>query len=75
MCIDSFPEPFANCCFIIDTKLYLSVFHNTTLTHYHFIYETETKTVLTKVYNHELDCSKKNFPYKAFYNPDLNEIY
>ena len=75
MCIESFPEPYANCCFITDTKLYLSVFHNTTFTHYHCIYETETKTVLGKIFSQEINCSKSNFPYQAFYDLVKNEVY
>lgn len=41
MCHNSFPDPYTNCTFISETRLYISVFHNYDLVHYHFIYDLE----------------------------------
>ena len=75
MCVDTLPEPFANCCFMRDSKIYVSVFSTTTLTHYHFIYDFKDRIVVGKISNKVLDCTKRNFPCKAFFNHEKNEIY
>ena len=37
MCILTFPDPFITCCFITDDLMFVNLFHNATITHYHFI--------------------------------------
>lgn len=45
MPIDNFPDPFINCCFVEDTLIFVNLFHNATLTHHHFFYNTDTKLI------------------------------
>jgi hypothetical protein len=74
MPIDNFPDPFINCCFITDKLLFVNLFHNASLNHHHFFYNIETKQITS----HEIikmECNKKNFPQKCFYNSNNNEIY
>ena len=40
MANEEFPDPFGSCCFVDDKTIFLSVFHNYTRTHYHFIWDT-----------------------------------
>jgi len=75
MCIPGFPDPFINCAFITDSRLFIVLFHNHSLTHYHFIYDMDKKQLVGKVNELKMDCSKKNFPYKTFYNETANEVY
>ena len=75
MCTHIFPDPFGNCSFVTDTKLYICVFHNATLTHYHFLYDFEAKARIGETTKVEVECTRKNFPYKSFYNDDDKEIY
>jgi len=75
MAIQDFPDPYIVCCFVTDEKVFIGFFHNFTLTHYHFIYDIVKREIVGEVVKFQLDCNKKNFPYKSFYNEDLNEIY
>lgn len=75
MCIQTFPDPFITCCFVSDTKIFINLFHNATLTHYHFLYDIEVREVVGDVVKRVLDSTKKNFPYNCFYNDERNEIY
>lgn len=71
MPINNFPDPFITCTFVNDNILFVNLFHNHSLFHYHFFFHILEKkiTSLTKV---KLDSNNKNFPYKCFYNSDLN---
>jgi len=75
MAIQGFPDPYITCCFIDDDRIFVNLFYNPKLTHYHFIYNIKTKQVDGEIVSKEIDCSRKNFPYKCFYNDDLDEIY
>lgn len=79
MCNQDFPDPYVTCCFVTKTLLFVNLFHNYTLTHYHFLYNTETRKIIGgpdgKPVTKKLDCTKKNFPYKSFYNEERNEVY
>lgn len=44
-----FPDPFIVSSFIDDKRLFVALFHNHTLTHYHFIYDIEGQHVDEKV--------------------------
>ena len=74
MCNQSFPDPFITCTFLDAKKIFINLFHNYSFTHYHFIYDLE-KRQAGKVSSRVLTCTKKNFPYKCFYNDEKNEIY
>jgi hypothetical protein len=63
------------CCFITDEKVFINLFYNPTLTHYHFIWDVTKKSIVGKPVQLKMECSKKNFPYKCFYNEDKHEIY
>ena len=76
MCHASFPDPFANVTFINEDRVYVNLFHNHSLTHYHMIYDLDAKAVIGKVISrHMIDTNSKNFPYKCFYNDERNEVY
>lgn len=75
MAISGFPDPYITCCFVDDELIFVNLFYNYTLTHYHFIYNIETKQVVGEIVKFNLDCSKKNFPYKCFYNDEKHEVY
>ena len=74
MCNQSFPDPFITCTFLDAKKIFVNLFHNYSFTHYHFLYDLEKKSA-SKVSSRVLTCTKKNFPYKCFYNDEKNEIY
>jgi len=42
MCIYTFPDPYITCTFINDNLVFINLFHNATLTHYHFFLNLET---------------------------------
>jgi len=71
----SFPEPFATCTYISHDRIFVDVFYNYALTHYHFIYNLKDRSVEGEVQTIVLDCTRKNFPYKCFYNDERDEIY
>ena len=51
MPINDFPDPFISCVFIDDNLIFVNLFHNATLTHYHFFYkfeEDENKNIISK---------------------------
>ena len=75
MCVDSFPDPYAVCCFITDELVFVSVFHNPTLTHCHFVWDSRSRKVVGEVCKRTIGRSQRNFPYKAFYNDEKHEVY
>mmetsp|Transcript_801 Transcript_801/g.1008 ORF Transcript_801/g.1008 Transcript_801/m.1008 type:complete len:398 (-) Transcript_801:899-2092(-) len=75
MAIEGFPDPYITCAFVGDDKIFINLFHNYTFTHYHFVYDIRRKAIDGQVVSRNIDCSKKNFPYKCFYNDEKNEIY
>lgn len=85
---DDLPDPFIVCCFVGDTKVFVALFHGYTQTHYHFIWDLSTRTIIGDTLNdsgggsitdaavtHKLDTSNKNFPYKCFYSEEKDQIY
>lgn len=75
MVYPGFPDPSITCTFVAATKIYINLFHNPTLTHYHFVYDFEAKSVCGDVVSFQMDSNKKNFPYKCFYNEEKDEVY
>ena len=75
MAIQGFPDPYVTCTFISDDLIFVNLFHNYSLTHYHFIYDVTAKKKVGNSVSLEMECSKKNFPYKCFYNEELKEVY
>lgn len=54
----------------------MALFHASSLTHYHFIYDIERGVIEGKpVAVANPDWSYQNFPVKSFFNADLNEVY
>jgi hypothetical protein len=49
MCNNDFPDPFITCTFITDDKLFVNLFHNHSFTHYHFIYDIKSRSVVGNV--------------------------
>lgn len=75
MAISGFPDPYITCCFVGDNRIFVNLFYNFDLTHHHFVWDTSKKQIVGQHVQYKMDCSKKNFPYKSFYNDDKNEIY
>jgi len=75
MAISGFSDPYITCCFIDDDRVFVNLFYNPTCTHYHFIYNFKSHKMEGNPVNKVLDCSRKNFPYKCFYNEEKDEIY
>ena len=40
-----------------------------------FIYSRGQNNIISEVVTKDLECSKKNFPYKSFYNDQDDEVY
>ena len=55
--------------------IYIDLFHNAELKHIHFIYDLSKRAILGKAEEKILSYTKKNFPYKCFYNDERDEIY
>ena len=70
MAIDQFNEPFACCCFVDDQTVFISLFHNYEMKHYHFLLDLNKKKVIGKVASKEMEHLKKNYPIKCFYNKE-----
>lgn len=72
MCNNDFPDPNIICCFVDDDTIFVALFHNYSRMHYHFLYDAKHKCILEnkEPVKSEIDCTKKNFPYKCFYNED-----
>lgn len=70
MAISGFPDPYITCAFIDDERIFINLFYNYEYTHYHFIWDTTNRKILGEVVTKKLVCSKKNFPYKCFYNEE-----
>lgn len=75
MPISGFPDPFIVCAFIDDDRICISLFHNKTLRHFHFIYSDSKKVILGEPVIMKMECTMKNFPYKIFPNNEEGEIY
>ena len=77
MCNNDFPDPNIICCFVDDDTIFVALFHNYSRTHYHFLYDAKNKCILEnkEPVKMEIDCTKKNFPYKCFHNEDKKQIY
>lgn len=69
-------DPFVACCFVSDALIFVALYHGPTRTHYHFLWDTITKSIQDVV---PVECvlegsSEKNFPQKAFYSEEQNQI-
>lgn len=74
--IAGFAQPFASSAFINDDRIFLNVFHNATLMHYHLIYSISAQGVVSNIGKRQFtDCTSKNLPWKTFYNDEDDEIY
>ena len=51
MPIQGFADPFCTCSFITDERVFVQLFYNYSLTHYHFIYNHSTRSIEGQVYS------------------------
>ena len=72
---ECFPEPYASCCFVSDDRVFVDVFYNYKLTHYHFVWDLRKRRILGKRGKVRVDCTAANFPYNCFYSETRNMIY
>ena len=75
MAIDGFMDPFVTCCFVSETKVFVNLFHNDTLTHYHMIIDTTTSKMVGNFVKVDIGGTRKNFPYKCFYDDEDDKVY
>ena len=77
MAVTNFPDPFITCCFISNDIIFINLYHNHLMKHFHFFYNIDQKKLVGKVIDFKLgmESSKKNFPYKCFYNDVEDEVY
>jgi hypothetical protein len=75
MAVSNFPDPFVTCCFVQEKVLFINLFYSYECTHYHFYFDFESRKILGQVKSMVIGTSKKNFPYKCFYNDEENEVY
>ena len=76
-------DPFITCCFVGNDKVFVSLFHGGSMTHYHFIWDTITRSVIgmndptlgEQAVSHKMSGSTQNFPFKSFYSEEKDEIY
>lgn len=70
--VAGFCDPYITSSFIDDDRIFVNLFHNVELKQYSFIYSIKADNLISKVQTHKfsVECSKKNFPYKTFYNYD-----
>jgi len=62
--------------FIDNDFLFVALFCNHQLTHYHFIYDMVNRCIKDDlVVTHVLKTNTENFPVSSFYNPATDEIY
>ena len=75
MPIQGFADPFCTCSFIDDDRIFVQLFYNHDLTHYHFIYDHSKRQIEGNYYSMKMQCTSKNFPYQSFHNSDENVVY
>ena len=69
------PQPSISCCFIDDSKIFVTLFHSHYSLHYHLIYDDKKRQVFAGHQHQHLEGRGENYPQKAFYNPEEDEIY
>lgn len=72
---ECFPEPYITCCFVGDDKVFIDLFYNYKLTHYHFFWDIRMRRIVGKRGKQRMVCNKANFPYACFYSETRNEVY
>jgi hypothetical protein len=69
-------DPYICCVFLSDERVFVTLFHNKSLTHYHFIYLLKEKKIDGTAYSFLIkDSSIENFPLSCFFNDHTEEIY
>ena len=64
-----------NTCFVNDDRIFVSLFHKMTLTHWHFFYSHKDMMIVGKPFQLKIDCSELNFPYDTFYDNLRQNVY
>jgi hypothetical protein len=77
MCHNDFHDPYMTGCFIDQDIIFVSVFENFSLTHYHFFFDLVKRTLVGEVHVKKMEgiMPGTDFPIKCFYNEDLKEVY
>lgn len=52
MAISGFPDPYINCCWVGDDRIFVSLFYNYDLTHYHFIWNVNDRRIDGRIVTH-----------------------
>ena len=69
-------DPFINIDFIDDQSMFVSLFHNKSLTHWHFIYNFREKKIQGEPVSFVMEkSSKENYPINSYYNNKKKEFY
>jgi hypothetical protein len=70
-----FPDPLINACFIGEDRVFINLFHNRDLNHWHLIYNYKEKKIVGEPVCVKLGESKLNFPYNNFYDSKRQKVY
>jgi hypothetical protein len=46
MAVMNFPDPFITCCFVDDDLIFVNLYHNYLMKHFHFYYNIETNKLV-----------------------------
>jgi hypothetical protein len=69
-------DPYITTVFLSSEQLFVILFHNKSLKHYHFIYSIKDRKIVGEPFSYHIkDSSKENFPLNCFFNDHTNEIY
>lgn len=76
MANENFSDPYISCCFFNDDLLFVDLFHNYDFINWHFVFDTNSNTIVGPIIKHKMDFeSKKNFPWNCFYSDENKELY
>lgn len=69
--IDNLDEPYISSAFLNSNLIFVALFHNKSMTHYHFMYNIDQNKIL-KVRQKVMEYQPLNFPSKVFYSDEKN---
>ena len=73
--VNGIHDPIINACFIDDSLIFVNLFHKTTTTNWHFIYNFREDKIIGNPVPTKMDCPSLNFPVSNFYDQHKNVVY
>ena len=74
MPVENLDEPYISATFLNSNLVFVALFHNQLMMHYHFMYNTKEKKMF-KIRSLKMEHSPLNFPAKVFYSDEKNQVY